>query len=108
MLVPLALAACAGGSGASPSSVATDHVDLPKSYRFAPPVVTVRAGTSVSWTNDDNFTHSVEFDGDTAPGQVMKPGESTTRAFPTAGTFHYICAFHPQNMKGTVVVTAPG
>jgi plastocyanin len=30
-----------------------------------------------------------------------------TRAFPTAGTFHYVCAFHPQNMKGTVVVTAP-
>ena len=34
-----------------------DSVDLPKSYKFAPAAITVTAGTTVTWTNDDNFTH---------------------------------------------------
>ena len=34
----------------------------------------------------------------------MEPGASVTFTFPTAGTFHYQCHFHPQNMKGSVTV----
>jgi plastocyanin len=98
------LAGCAAG-GASASPVATDRVDLPKSYLFAPTVIEVPAGTTVTWTNSDNFTHSVQLDGVAAPGLVMKPGESVQQQFPTAGTFQYVCAFHSQQMHGTVVVT---
>lgn len=106
VVLSLALAGC-GASGASASPVATDHVDLPRSYKFAPAVITVPAGTTVTWTNDDNFTHSVEFDGEASPGQVLKPGESVTKSFDAAGSFHYICAFHAQDMEGTVIVTSP-
>jgi plastocyanin len=104
--LPLALAAC-GASGASAAPVATDKVDLPPSYKFVPAAITVPAGTTVTWTNHDNFTHSVQLDGVAAPGLVMKPGESVSQAFATAGTFHYVCTFHSQNMQGTVVVTGP-
>jgi plastocyanin len=99
------LAGCAGSGAASAAPVATDHVDLPRSYKFAPTAITVTAGTTVTWTNNDNFTHSVELDGVAAPGKVIHPGESTTESFDKTGTFHYVCAFHP-NMAGTVVVTA--
>jgi plastocyanin len=68
----------------------------------------VKAGTTVTWTNHDHFTHSVQFlDGGlpTAP-LVMEPGQSATFTFAGAGTFSYQCHFHPQNMKGTVTVTS--
>jgi plastocyanin len=104
--VAIVLAACSSqAAGASPA--ATDRVDLPPSYRFAPAVIAVKAGTTVTWTNDDHFTHSVQLlDGDLpSDPHVMEPGQATTVTFPTAGTFHYQCHLHPQNMKGTVVVT---
>jgi plastocyanin len=107
----LAFAACSssgsGAGGAGSSSVATSTVDLPPSYKFVPADITVKAGTTVTWTNHDNFSHSVQFrDGGlpTEP-QLMKPGESTTFTFQAAGTFHYQCSLHPQQMQGTVTVT---
>ena len=100
-LVAVGCSATNGAAGASP--VATTKVDLPKSYKYAPAAITVTAGSTVTWTNDDNFTHSVQLDG--AQALVMHPGESATHTFDTAGTFHYICSFHPQDMKGEVVVT---
>jgi plastocyanin len=107
----LAFAACsssgsgAGGAGSSP--VATSTVDLPPSYRFAPADITIKAGTTVTWTNHDNFSHSVQFTDGGLPTdpQLMKPGASTTFTFQAAGTFHYQCSLHPQQMQGTVTVT---
>jgi plastocyanin len=99
------VAACAT-TGQAASPVPTDKVDLPKSYRFAPADIVVRAGATVTWTNSDNFTHSVRFDGDASPGLVMAPAETVTRTFPSAGTYPYVCAFHAQDMRGTVIVSA--
>ena len=101
----LVLAACGGGDGtsASASPVATTTVDLPKSYRFEPTAIVVEAGATVTWTNHDNFSHTVGFEGDEP--LAMAPGESVTRMFATAGEYRYVCTLHPQNMKGTVLVT---
>jgi plastocyanin len=108
-LLAIWLAACSSGAASAPgSAVATDHVDLPKSYRFDPAVITVPVGTTVTWTNDDDFTHSVRLADDGGKVMVMKPGETATFTFDKAGTHHYDCSFHPQNMKGTVIVTASG
>jgi plastocyanin len=101
-----ACAAGAGRGGAGSSPVPTDHVDLPKSYEFEPAAIQVAAGTTVTWTNDDNFTHSVELEGQASPVGVMKPGESATHTFTTPGSYPYICTFHPQDMRGVVEVVA--
>jgi plastocyanin len=102
LVVALAVAGCGGGAAASPSAVATTTVDLPRSYRFEPAAITVDVGATVTWTNHDEFTHNVTFDGDAA--LVMKPGESVTRAFPMPGTFAYLCSLHPSEMRGSVIV----
>ena len=105
LAVAIVLAACSSqAAGASPT--ATDKVDLPPSYKFAPAAITVKAGTTVTWTNDDHFTHSVQLldGGMPADPHVMEPGQQATVTFPTAGTFRYQCHLHPQNMKGTVTV----
>ena len=107
----VALAACttsgSGGSAGAGEPVATSTVNLPPSYKFQPASISVKAGTTVTWTNNDNFTHSVQFKDGGLPTEamLMKPGEQTTYTFATAGTFHYQCSLHPQNMQGTVTVT---
>lgn len=104
----LAVMACTGSKRPVAELIATDQVDLPKSYRFAPAAITVPAGTVVTWTNSDTFTHSVRLldQGDTA--LIMRPGQSVRFTFPTPGLHRYDCSFHPHDMRGTVAVTGEG
>jgi plastocyanin len=109
LLTALAAAGCGSGTaGSLPSPVPTSRVDLPRSYVFSPAHIVVPAGTTVTWTNDDVFTHSVLLNGEAGLGQVIHPGESTTITFRQPGTYHYVCAFHPQNMAGWVTVVPAG
>jgi plastocyanin len=106
LLAVLVLASCSAAQPTAP--VATNKVDLPPSYKFVPANITVPAGTEVTWTNNDNFTHSVRLLDDGGAVMNMKPGESVSFTFTTPGLRHYDCSFHSQNMKGTVLVTEPG
>jgi plastocyanin len=100
------VAACSQAATAA-APVATSTVDLPASYRFAPVDIAVAAGTTVTWTNSDNFSHSVQFLDGGLPSDplLMQPGASATFIFATPGLFHYQCHLHPQNMRGSVTVT---
>jgi plastocyanin len=102
-VLAVVLAACSGGASASP--VATNQVDLPRSYRFEPEVITVPAGTEVTWTNHDQFTHSVRLLDDGGDVFQIAPGESVSYTFDSVGTHNYDCSFHPNDMKGSVIVT---
>ena len=99
----LLLAACAAGTASEP--VATDHVNLPPSYRFEPAAITVPDGTTVTWTNNDNFTHNVRLLDDGGDLLELPPGESVSFTFTGPGEHRYDCSFHPNDMTGVVVVT---
>ena len=109
LLLPVAAAAAAThhaagcGSTGSGKPVATDQVTMVKSYRFSPDVVRIKAGDTVTWTNKDNFTHTVRVDGQ--PDHKVRRGDSVSIAFPKAGTYHYECTLHSHDMQGTVIVT---
>jgi plastocyanin len=98
----LLVTACGPAAGAVSSPVATTTVDLPPSYRFVPATIVVQVGSTVTWTNHDNFTHNVALDG--AEPMQMAPGQSVSRAFEATGTYAYVCSLHPKDMKGTVLV----
>jgi len=83
--------------------VITTSVDLPPSYKFEPAHIEVSAGSTVTWTNHDNFTHSVEVDGQSEV-HMMRPGETAQVTFSTPGDYHYVCTLHTQNMQGVVTV----
>lgn len=105
LLVSLALPACV--RRAEPNSpVVTSRVDLPKSYRFAPSSITVRAGAAVTWTSSDNFTRSVRLLDDGGAVLPISPGDSARFAFTSPGLHRYDCSFHPHDMQGTVLVTS--
>jgi plastocyanin len=97
----LAVAAGCGGSESS-EPVATTQVSMAKSYRFEPKVIEVDSGSTVTWTNDDNFTHTVKVDGQ--EDHKVDRGDSVSIAFAKVGTYHYVCTLHSQDMSGEVVV----
>ena len=124
----IVLAACGGGSGGGNSAagnnmagmamaaqnagnatnasaaVAADAVHI-KNFAFSPATVTVKAGSTVVWTNDDSIQHDVTFDGGGIASNTLNQNDTFSHTFPTAGTYHYICSIHPF-MHGTVIVTA--
>jgi plastocyanin len=102
----LSLVGCGGGAGAASqaSPVATTAVELPKSYKFVPAAIVVQAGSTVTWTNRDDFTHNVTLP-DGTPALTMRPGETASHTFETAGTYDYLCSLHPKDMRGRIVVT---
>ena len=100
LTAPLLLAACGRQEDGTP--VPTTRVTMAKSYRFEPHVISIRAGQTVTWTNDDNFTHSVQVDG--RPDHTVKPGHRVSIAFSTPGRYHYVCRLHRRDMDGEIVV----
>jgi len=75
---------------------------MAKSYRFDPKVIEIKAGDTVTWTNNDNFTHTVQVDG--RPDHKVGRGNSVSIRFGRAGTYHYVCTLHSHDMHGTVIV----
>jgi plastocyanin len=71
-------------------------------FKFDPATINVPVGGSVVWTNNDPQQHTATSAGNFDAGAIQ-PGSSMTVEFPTAGSFAYICSFHPF-MTGTVVV----
>jgi len=106
-LLPLAalaaiVAAGCGGAGNSGTPVATNQVTMVKSYRFDPETIEIRAGQTVTWTNEDNFTHTVQVEGQ-ADHKVGR-GESVSIVFGKPGTYDYVCTLHSHDMQGEVIV----
>jgi plastocyanin len=109
-LVPSALAvlavtivAAGCGSTRSGTPVATTHVSMAKSYRFAPATIEIKAGLAVTWTNNDNFTHTVKVDGQ--GDHRVGRGKSVSIMFAESGTYRYVCTLLSHDMHGTVIVT---
>jgi plastocyanin len=90
----------AAGTDAAAESVAVEIKD----FAFNPAEITVPAGGSVTWTNNDTTPHTATgLDRDALQSGAIAPGASFTQTFDAAGTFEYFCEFHP-NMKGTITV----
>ncbi|MDH7462491.1 cupredoxin family copper-binding protein [Chitinophagaceae bacterium 26-R-25] len=70
---------------------------------YSPSSLTVKAGTTVSWTNNDNVDHTVTANDGSFDSGAIKTGSKYSHTFSTAGTFSYHCTFH-SNMKASVVV----
>jgi plastocyanin len=94
-------AAGCGGSGTS-EPVAATEVEMVKSYSFDPKTIEIEAGDTVTWTNEDNFTHTVQVDGQ--EDHKVEQGASVEITFDEPGTYDYVCTLHSQDMDGTVIV----
>jgi plastocyanin len=106
LLAVLALAACGDDGGdATSDTTAAVGTDDPSTVqlvglRFEPEVLTVPAGTEVTWEWTENLAHNVV--GDDFQSAVQPRG-SYSHTFTETGEHDYVCTLHP-GMEGTIVV----
>ena len=103
-LVAVFVMAAAPGLVRSVSAQSTVNVSI-ENFSFSPASISVSAGDTVVWTNNDSVAHTVtSTDGAFDTGDIA-PGASASVTFDNAGTFAYICSIHP-SMTGSVDVAA--
>jgi amicyanin len=78
-------------------------------FTFTPPTLTVKAGTTVTWSNKDDIPHGIaSANGAFTKSKALDTDDSYSFTFTTPGTYQYFCYIHP-HMTGTIVVeTATG
>lgn len=111
---PSTTAATSGGAGTTSTAAAPKQQvqsgTVKVSYRnflIDPEKITVKAGTTVTWTNYDSTAHNVI----TKPGapqafmsKDFRKGQSDSITFTKPGVYDYLCTFHPASMQGVVTV----
>jgi plastocyanin len=92
----------------SPAQSAATTVSI-DNFTFSPPKLTVKAGTTVTWTNKDDIPPGIAATGNAfARSNALDTDNSYSFTFTTPGTYQYFCYIHP-HMTGTIVVeAAPG
>ena len=92
-----------GTPGTTTASGAGGAQVVMKNTAFDPATVTIKAGESVTWTNEDPMNHTVTADNGEFDSGNLGQGATFSFTFDKAGTYPYHCSIHP-TMKGTVVV----
>jgi plastocyanin len=94
------------GGGGSTSAASSASVSM-AGRAFSPSTITIAAGGSVTFRNDDDRAHTVTANDGSFNSATIGEGGSWKRSFKQAGTFPYLCAIHPE-MTGEVVVKGSG
>ncbi len=94
----LAFAAMADGAGAAEMIVKIAN------FTFGPQTLTIPAGTTVTWVNDDDIPHVVAEKDGKFRSKALDTGDKFSQVFSTPGKVAYYCAIHP-HMTGEIVVT---
>ena len=92
------LAASSGDKSASSATVKIDN------FSFGPATITIPAGTTVTWTNNDDVPHVVTSDDNKMfKSKALDTDDHFSFTFTKPGTYNYYCAIHPK-MTAKIVV----
>jgi amicyanin len=95
----------AAATFAARSAPATDaEVDIDQ-FTFLPQRITVKAGTTVTWINEDDVPHTIVSSSKVFKSKALDTADKFSFTFTTPGTYDYFCSVHP-HMTGAVVVEA--
>ena len=77
-------------------------------FSFQPVTLTVTAGSTVTWVNQDDVPHNiVSSEGKTLKSPVLDTYQKFSYTFDKPGTYAYFCGIHPR-MVGKVIVQSSG
>ena len=94
----------AGEAVKAAASAATVNID---NFKFAPPTLTVTAGTTVTWKNEDDSPHRIGDKNGTFKSAALDTDDTFSHTFAATGEYPYICTIHPY-MVGKVIVKPAG
>jgi plastocyanin len=97
--LPMAALVLSAETQNAPTEVAIDN------FTFNPQKLTVKAGTSVRWTNKDDIPHAIAAVSKQFRSKTLDTDDAFSFTFTTPGSYDYFCSLHP-HMTGTVVVEA--
>ena len=114
-LTVAALSACSssptspGGSMTGGSMTNGTSVSI-RDFSFSPSAISVKVGTTVTWTNNGPSAHTTTSDGGAWDSGTLGAGGTFQHTFMQTGTFGYHCTIHPPSLypgfMGTVTVTS--
>jgi plastocyanin len=91
----------AESSGGNPAGGAAIKID---NFSFGPATVTIPAGSTVTWTNNDDVPHVVSSDDNKMfKSKALDTDDHFSFTFTKPGTYNYYCAIHPK-MTAKIVV----
>ena len=82
------------------SLVMKASVDI-SNFAFNPAVLTIKKGTTVTWTNNEQVPHDIK--SESFNSDILKNGQKYSMTFGDAGIFNYLCSLHP-SMTGQLIV----
>jgi plastocyanin len=98
LVAPLVLPAWAQTKPASGISI--------DNFTFSPAKLTVKAGTTITWTNKDDIPHGIASANNAfTRSKALDTDDAYSLTLTTPGTYQYFCYIHP-HMVGTIVVEA--
>ena len=104
-LAAFAQGAAIGNRNSATSVGRTASVQI-KNFEFQPKTITVKPGTTVTWTNNAG-SHTVTADKGAFSSPTLTSGKTFSHKFTKKGTYGYHCSFHGSaghDMSGRVVV----
>jgi plastocyanin len=96
--IAAAISLCLG----APQAYAEDTSVTIDNFTFAPAELTVKVGTTVTWTNHDDIPHTVVSAGKFR-SKTLDTDNTYSFTFTTAGDYKYFCSLHP-HMTGMIKV----
>jgi plastocyanin len=97
--IGLAITAALVSSTRARAEEITVNID---NFTFEPKDLTVKVGTTVTWTNRDDIPHTVVSAGKFR-SRTMDTDGTFSFTFTAAGEYNYFCSLHP-HMTGSVKV----
>jgi plastocyanin len=88
-------------AAASPATVKIDN------FAFAPATLTISAGATVTWKNDDDSPHRIGDKNGTFKSAALDTDDTFSHTFAAPGEYPYICTIHPY-MAGKIIVKPAG
>ncbi len=96
------LGACGDDDGGGSDATGPNQVTI-EDFSFQPERIEVDAGTEVTWTNEDDFAHTVTARDDAFESGELEGGDQFRQTFDEPSEFAYFCSIH-NSMTGTVIV----
>ena len=88
-------------AAASPATIDIDN------FAFTPATLTITAGTTVIWKNEDDSPHRIGDKNGTLKSAALDTDDTFSHTFAAPGEYPYICTIHPY-MVGKIIVKPAG